>query len=357
MNKIDIEQKLCLNYENTKGSRVWESRVRIKFLSTKQIKAKTSSSIRLAEIIYYCELNFVKMLCVAINKKYNQISSSGLLHASTVRDKSMKNFKNINTEEDEEADNVLDEAKHTGESMGEELRDKIDDELEYVGEEQEESEIKREANESNDDDDDDDEDDEIETEEKKDGEEEEDNEGEMIKKEPLSFDSSFKKKSKKVDPSRLNDVLKVSTMIADYKYDAENHKWIEITFALDALKPRLDLYSVIQREAKKCYISKVDGIKRCFLGQSTLITEGINIKEAIKNSHILDVSRLYLNDIHRMASTFGIEAANKVIINVGILPLFLFMFISILIHDLILIYFCYIGNQTGIWRLWHQCRL
>jgi hypothetical protein len=48
----------------------------------------------------------------------------------------------------------------------------------------------------------------------------------------------------------------------------------------------LDLYSVIQKEAKTSYISKVSGIKRCFLNQSTLpedngcyklITEGINV--------------------------------------------------------------------------------
>jgi hypothetical protein len=50
--------------------------------------------------------------------------------------------------------------------------------------------------------------------------------------------------------------------------------------------PRLDLYSIIQKEAKHSYIAKVDGIKRCFLNQSTLpqdngchklITEGINV--------------------------------------------------------------------------------
>lgn len=77
-------------------------------------------------------------------------------------------------------------------------------------------------------------------------------------------------------------------------------------------------------------------------GCHKLITEGINInvsvliflnvhlnlvsrpkcrpcfQEIIKNSHILNVSKLYLNDIHRMAATFGIEAAAKVIINVSL---------------------------------------
>ncbi len=66
------------------------------------------------------------------------------------------------------------------------------------------------------------------------------------------------------------------------------------------------------------------GIKRCFLNQSTIpddngcfhmITEGINVNEVIKHSSVLNASQLYLNDIHQMAQTFGIEAAAKVIIN------------------------------------------
>lgn len=52
------------------------------------------------------------------------------------------------------------------------------------------------------------------------------------------------------------------------------------------MKPRLDLYSVIQKEAKVSYVAKVQGIKRCFLNMSTLpedkgchkiVTEGINV--------------------------------------------------------------------------------
>jgi hypothetical protein len=62
--------------------------------------------------------------------------------------------------------------------------------------------------------------------------------------------------------------------------------------------PRLDLYSIIQKEAKHSYISKVEDIKRCFLNQSTLpqdngcyklVTEGINVNV----SHAL----FYLNTL------------------------------------------------------------
>lgn len=330
LNRIDVEQTLHMNYEEARN-RVWLTKMRIKLLPAKQIKEKTSSSLKLHEIIYFIESKFIKNLCIAINKKYNQISSSGLLHASTVRDKNMKNFRNINLnrmgneqgeEVDEEDNDVTDEAIQGGDSMGEELMNKIDDELEYVGEEQEEDEIKG-ANGADDDSYDSDDSASAPRGLAKDEPKEAAPDRAEELEEQLKL-SKMKKKCKKPDEKRINGVLKTSSMLADYSYDAENLRWVEVTFQLDALKPRLDLYSIAQKEAKHAYIAKVEGIKRCFLNQSTLpedkgchklITEGININEIIKNSHILNVSKLYLNDIHRMGATFGIEAAAKVIIN------------------------------------------
>jgi hypothetical protein len=65
-----------------------------------------------------------------------------------------------------------------------------------------------------------------------------------------------------------------------------SNKKVFFFLKLDALKPRLDLYSIIQKEIKHSHIAKVEGISRCFLNQSTLpddngcfklITEGINV--------------------------------------------------------------------------------
>jgi hypothetical protein len=98
--------------------------------------------------------------------------------------------------------------------------------------------------------------------------------------------NQFKTKTRKVDQTRINNVLNVSKIIDSYYYDAEGKEWCELTLKLDALKPRLDLYSIIQHEAKRSYIAKVENIKRSFISASTLpedkgcykmITEGINI--------------------------------------------------------------------------------
>jgi hypothetical protein len=79
-------------------------------------------------------------------------------------------------------------------------------------------------------------------------------------------------------------------MIESYKYDPENKEWCEIELKLDASKPRLDLYSIVQKEAKSFYIAKIEGIKRCFVNKSKvpsdkgclkMVTEGINIKVSL----------------------------------------------------------------------------
>ena len=64
-------------------------------------------------------------------------------------------------------------------------------------------------------------------------------------------------------------------------------------------------------------------IKRGFLSESTepgeqglwrLKTDGVNLYELWRHSEVLDINRAYTNNIHAMASTYGIEAAAKAII-------------------------------------------
>lgn len=230
----------------------------------------------------------------------------------------MKIMRNVNedNEGDEDEDESREEAmNNTGESSGEKMLTKMDDELEYEGEEQEKNEINDNESESD-------------NEMEQDNDENNNNtddEGDANKSKKEESKSLKSNKSRKKASYHVNRILSISDLIVDYNYDKEHLRWSEMTFQLDALKPRLDLYSIIQKEAKHCYIAKVDGIKRCFLNQSTLpedrgcyklVTEGINVDEVIKHASVLNASKLYLNDIHLMASKFGIEAANRVIINV-----------------------------------------
>jgi DNA-directed RNA polymerase I subunit RPA1 len=224
IHRINIEQKL--NFENkTENSRIWLTKVRVEFLPQIEMRNRTNTSLKSFELFSYVENKFIKNLCISINKKYNQMSSSSLLHASTVRDKSLKNFKNINTEtnENDDEDNVdkdmAAEVLDSGEAYGEKILNKVDDELEYVGEDEEERQLNQNENEISDDDNE-----EIEN---------ENNEDENDVKPNLDDIQILKKKTKKIDASRIDRILNTSDMIQSYSYDGENMQWFEITFKVN----------------------------------------------------------------------------------------------------------------------------
>uniref|UniRef100_A0A8B9IUU5 DNA-directed RNA polymerase subunit n=1 Tax=Amazona collaria TaxID=241587 RepID=A0A8B9IUU5_9PSIT len=97
----------------------------------------------------------------------------------------------------------------------------------------------------------------------------------------------------------------------------------EVSLALPLMKVYFDLSSLLVSLARNTVIHEVKGITRCLLNESTnkqgekelvLHTEGINLAELFRYSDILDLNRLYSNDIHAMAKNYGIESALRVII-------------------------------------------
>ncbi len=226
--KINIEQTLNLDFQS---KRVWLTKVKFEFLPQEELRQKLGIPIKLWDIFSYLEFKFMKNLCISINKKYNQIQSSSLLHANTIRDKSMKNFKNINREGDENGEETDDEdeighdANDTGDSTGEKLRMNVNDELEYVGEEQEKAEL------DNDDKSDSDEPEEVEELDGKNSEEESENETKTSLKKRKSKDNEAQKvKSKKPESYHVNRILGISDLIVDYQFDTEHLQWCQITF-------------------------------------------------------------------------------------------------------------------------------
>lgn len=103
-----------------------------------------------------------------------------------------------------------------------------------------------------------------------------------------------------------------------YRSDKENHLWCELSFELGMNYKNVDLSIVLKEVAKKSVISEVPNIKRAITYQKNedifLKTDGININEMFKYMELLDLNRLYTNQIHAMARTFGIEAAARVVV-------------------------------------------
>lgn len=82
---------------------------------------------------------------------------------------------------------------------------------------------------------------------------------------------------------------------------------------------RIDLTALIKDLVGRVIIHEVPGINRAILtnddNKFVLKTEGSRgVAELFKFSNNLDLNLLYCNDIQMMLNTYGIEAANRVLI-------------------------------------------
>uniref|UniRef100_A0A1A8QLE9 DNA-directed RNA polymerase subunit n=2 Tax=Nothobranchius rachovii TaxID=451742 RepID=A0A1A8QLE9_9TELE len=121
---------------------------------------------------------------------------------------------------------------------------------------------------------------------------------------------------------RVNSVLQLHSAIERYSFDQQEELWCEVQLALPVNKVHFDLTSVLSAIAENAVVMETRGLTRCLLSetmtksgekQTVLNTEGINMHEMFKYSDVLDVNRLYSNEVHAMAQTYGIEVALKVI--------------------------------------------
>lgn len=122
--------------------------------------------------------------------------------------------------------------------------------------------------------------------------------------------------------SRVQAVLECHPFIQGYQFDTEQSLWCEVTLKLPLMKINFDMSSLVMTVAQSAVVYATKGITRCLLNETTnsknekelvLNTEGINLPELFKYAEVLDLRRLYSNDIHAMANTYGIEAALRVI--------------------------------------------
>jgi len=82
---------------------------------------------------------------------------------------------------------------------------------------------------------------------------------------------------------------------------------------------RIDLTGLLKDLMGRVIIHEIPGINRAILTEEDnkiiLKTEGSRgVAELFRFDNILDLNSLYCNDIQMMLNTYGIEAANRVII-------------------------------------------
>ncbi|XP_054247488.1 DNA-directed RNA polymerase I subunit RPA1 [Indicator indicator] len=315
LQKVEIEESL---YMKCKQDRHRLCKVRFQFLPHEYYREE--KCVKPRQILHFMETRFFKLFLEAIKKKSAKMESFTAVSArrATHKDVDSDQDKVQNHQEApaEEEENIVDAEADEGDGDATEAkrRKKQEEEVDYESEE--------EKGEENMDENLEDEEAESEKEERPPGAEDESG----AAAEPQSFVSQAKRErghSAQSAELRVNAVLDSHPSIQGYSFDTENDLWCEVSLRLPLLKVYFDLSSLLVSLAQSTVIHEVKGITRCLLNESTskhgekelvLHTEGINLAELFRYSDILDLNRLYSNDIHAMAKNYGIETALRVII-------------------------------------------
>ncbi|NWR71499.1 RPA1 polymerase, partial [Centropus unirufus] len=318
LQKAEIEESLHIKDKQNKH-RLYK----IKFCFLPHEYYREEKCVKPRQILHFMEKRFFRIFLEAIKKKNAKMASFSEV---TARKATRKDFdgdqdkaQNDQEASAEEEENIVDAEADEGDGDATEAKRRRNQEEEVDYESEEENE---EANV-----DENLEDEEADSEkEKTPSAEEEQHEAGGDDSQPLSFVSQIKKEKKPLLQSvdmRINAVLDSHPSIQDYTFDTENELWCEVSFVLPLTKVYFDLSSLLVSLAQSTVIHEVKGITRCLLNESTnkqgekeliLHTEGINLAELFRYSDILDLNRLYSNDIHAMAKNYGIESALRAII-------------------------------------------
>uniref|UniRef100_A0A8C3JZE6 DNA-directed RNA polymerase subunit n=1 Tax=Calidris pygmaea TaxID=425635 RepID=A0A8C3JZE6_9CHAR len=319
LQKVEIEESLRVKCKQNKH-RLYK----IKFYFLPHEYYREDKCVKPREILHFMETRFFKIFLEAIKRKNAKMASFTEVSTrkATRKDLDGDQDKTRNDQEApaEEEENIVDAEADEGDGDATEAKQKKNQEEEVDYESEEEN------GEENIDENLEDEEAESEKEERAPGAEEDQNEADGDDCQHPSFMSQTKKEKSRLPQSaelRVNAVLDSHPSIQDYMFDTENELWCEVSLALPLMKVYFDLSSLLVSVARSTVIHEVKGITRCLLNESTnkqgekefvLQTEGINLAELFRYSDILDLNRLYSNDIHAMAKNYGIESALRVII-------------------------------------------
>ncbi|KAK1175439.1 DNA-directed RNA polymerase I subunit RPA1 [Acipenser oxyrinchus oxyrinchus] len=308
LHKVDVEESFRVEGRLTKF-RVY--RLTFHFLPHELYEKE--KCLTPEQILHYMESRFFKILLEAIKRKSSKLSSFKAVNTRKATQKDLDRDSGESQDRQDDGDvevqddgKIVDaEADEGAQSASDAKRkEKQEEEVDYESEEGEEKE----------------EDDAVEDSPSPgQQDEQEDHEDEQEASVPLTRRTTRNNGSGDL---RVKAVLGSSSAIEGYSYDTQHSLWCEITLKLPVMKMHFDLTSLVVSVARSAVVHETKGITRCLLNDATtktgekelmLITEGINLPELFKYTEILDLKRLYSNDIHAMAGTYGIEVALRVI--------------------------------------------
>ncbi|KAM3867222.1 DNA-directed RNA polymerase I subunit RPA1 [Diretmus argenteus] len=315
LQKVDIVEALRITSNTHQKLRTFK--VTFRFLPPERYREDKLLSPQ--QILRYMETRFFRLLLEAIKKRSAKLASITVdTRKATAGDKDYdgEGLAGTGGDREEEEGEIVDDQGNEGDADASDAkrRDKQEEEVDY------ESEEEGEGNEA---------------EEREDqGEKETEEEEEERMEEGSSDESPGEREAEQkmgggeggggeaMDEMRVNAVLTSHPAIESYSYDSQHGLWCQVNLVLPVSKVHFDLTSVMSSLAEKAVVVETRGLTRCLLSETTrktgeketlLNTEGINMHEMFKHSDILDINRLYSNEVHAMANTYGIEVALRVI--------------------------------------------
>ncbi|XP_018426964.1 PREDICTED: DNA-directed RNA polymerase I subunit RPA1 [Nanorana parkeri] len=315
IHKMDVEETFRIE-ERSQKYQVYK--LKFHFLPYEYYRQEKCT--RPEDILRFMETRFLKIMVETIKKRSAKLASYREVTARKATRKDMdEGAEGSGQQESQEAENeeqdIVDAEADEGDADATDAkrREKQEEEVDYESEEEETPVDEEQQDEEN-----------------TPQQEELEDSRELNEEEPTSLPSPASRKNKKqtgltkevLAENRINDVLNLHDAIEEYSYDTDKSLWCEVTVKLPLMKVHFDISSLVVTLSRNVVIHETKGIARCLLNEATdkhgekeqiLNTEGINLQELFKYSDILNLKRLYSNDIHAMAHTYGIEAALRVV--------------------------------------------
>lgn len=138
-----------------------------------------------------------------------------------------------------------------------------------------------------------------------------------IKTSDIDPDSNHSKKENDKE-TIIKRVTSSFCQLVHYDYDEINYNWCSMVFKFATTKQILIAQPIIQSIVNQLMVYSISNIQRLFVSSKDndhlIHTEGINIMEMWKYCEILEINKLWCNNIHSMINTYGIEAGRVVLI-------------------------------------------
>nr|AAC99959.1 DNA-directed RNA polymerase I, largest subunit [Homo sapiens] len=320
LQKIDVQESFCMEEKQNKFQ-VYQ--LRFQFLPHAYYQQE--KCLRPEDILRFMETRFFKLLMESIKKKNNKASAFRNVNTRRATQRDLDNAGELGRSrgeqegDEEEEGHIVDAEAEEGDADASDAKrkEKQEEEVDYESEEEEE----REGEENDDEDMQEERNPHREGARKTQEQDEEVGLGGPVPSHPP--DAAPETHPQPGAPGaeamerRVQAVREIHPFIDDYQYDTEESLWCQVTVKLPLMKINFDMSSLVVSLAHGAVIYATKGITRCLLNETTnnknekelvLNTEGINLPELFKYAEVLDLRRLYSNDIHAIANTYGIEA-------------------------------------------------